>query len=146
MASNSLQAMKLLVSNAASVISNLNQNYKIKEYAQTVDLKRGQYTVNIVPDTITTRVLTGYRSLPSITIDVVFYYVMDSDDNYGETWELFLDKANEILTSLYDQNNIPDSISTVKIELEFDNSLVDNTNYNLISVVMSCEYEKFATG
>ena len=144
MADNSLQAMRILIGNASTVISNLDNTYVVKPYSQVSELKRGQYSVNIVPDNITTRDLTGSRSLADITIYVVFYYVMDSNDVYSEKWDGFLDKADEILDSLYQKENIPEPVTTVKIGIEFDNSLVNDARYNLISVVMSCEYNKFA--
>ncbi len=119
-----------------------NLDVKVILYTNKLEIIRGKYIVHILPVQVEPRVLTGRSDLAGITLDLPFYYVMDTTDDYQDKWVKMLQDTDKIIELVH--NNLPDEISTVNVFVEFNNDITANSN-RLINFTIKCEYKKYAS-
>ena len=143
MPSNYLTQMSGIINKDHDIIVALDNAYIMNLYTPELEIQRGKYAFNLMPTEIITREFSGESSLPNLMLDIFMYYPMESDDGYTESWTAFFVKANAVLQVLYDKQNLLVGVSTVKIDLTFDNNILEQKR--MISLTFKCEYKIFAT-
>ena len=140
---NSLSQLDKCINKLSDIVKSENSDYNIVHYDLEIDISRGEYGFNIMPRNIITREFTGELSLPNIMIDVFCYYILDANEKSNVAWSSFMVKMNDILNKINTKESLPDGVSTVSVDIEFDNPLIDKEK--LISLTFKCEYKVFAT-
>ena len=123
MANDGLTQIDNLINKAYDVIKTIDNDYKIKNYTPELIIERGKYGFNIMPQSVTTREVTGQLSLPNLAVDIFMHYDMGADDDFQEQWKEFMKRGTVILNALYDKTNFPSGVSTVTINIAFDNPI-----------------------
>lgn len=143
MPNNVLTQIDDIINKDYTVIKTLDNNYIIETYTPELVVERGKYGFNIIPDRSVTREFTAVRTLPNLFIDIFMHYDMEADDNFKDAWTLMMTKGNAVLQALYDKTNFITGISTVTIDVSFDNTIIESER--TIHLTFLCEYKIFAT-
>lgn len=143
MTNSALTQIDALISKAHDVVEALDNAYTIRVYTPELEPERGKYGFNILPKTSITREFSGVLSEPNLTIDVIMYYTKEMDEEYQPAWNSLMNRANDVLNALYDKQNFPDGVSTVTINITFDNPVIEKES--LLMLIFICEYKIFAT-
>lgn len=143
MPSNILTRIDDVINKAYDIIKTLDNDYLIETYTPELELERGKYGFNIMPDRSVTREFSAARTLPNLLIDIFMHYEMEAEDNFKDSWTLLMTKGNALLQALYDKTNFIDGISTVTIDVIFDNTIIEEER--TIHLTFQCEYKIFAT-
>lgn len=142
---NDLSLIATIADNLSSVITGLDADYNVKLYDTNISLVRGKYGFNVLPTDFITRDFTDNSSLPDIMIEMFCHYTMDSKDIRSAKWLEFLNKLNAIRNALLQKTNIPSPLATVKIDLNFNDDLLDSRiGGRAINCVMRFTYRKYA--
>lgn len=132
-----------LITKACDVIRVLDNSYSLVVYSPEVEIERGKYGFNFLPQSTLTREFSGVNSLVNIKIDIFMHYDLEADDKFATAWTKFMVKAEAILNALYDKTNYPTGVSTVTIDTVFDNPIIEKER--IIDLTFQCEYKIFAT-
>ncbi len=143
MVNDTLTQIDAIISKDHDVIKDLDNDYNITLYSPEVIIQRGKYGFNIMPQNVVTRELTGLSSFPNLFIDIFMHYDLEADDKFQPTWGKFMIRANTILNALYAKTNIPSGISTIVVNIAFDNPIIEKER--IIDITYQCEYRIFAT-
>lgn len=143
MVNKTLIQIDSIISKNYDVIKALDNDYIIQSYTPEVRVERGTYGFNIMPQSTTTRNLSAERDLQDLRIDIYMHYDMEADDEYTISWTEMMSRANVILQALFDKQNFLTGISTVKIDITFDNPIINKER--IVDLTFLCEYKIFAT-
>lgn len=143
MVNTALLQTDALITKACDVIRALDNSYHLQVYSPEVEIERGKYGFNFLPQSIIPREETGINSLVNINIDIFMHYDLEADDEFATAWTKFFVKADAIINALYDKTNYPVGVSTVTIGMSFDNPIIEKER--IIDLTFNCEYKIFAT-
>ncbi len=143
MANTTLTVLNNQINKLYDVVKNLDNDYSIRLYTPEIEVIRGKYGFNILPQNIITREFSGENSLQNLTIFLYMHYDLEADDKFQPAWILFMPRAELILNAIYDKTNFISGISTVSVDTAFDNPLIERERR--IDVTLQCEYKMFAT-
>jgi len=143
MPTNSLTHIDNIINKDYDIIKTLDNDYIIETYTPELTVERGKYGFNILPQQIITREFSGSLSLPNLLIDIFMHYDMEADDNFKDAWAEMMTKGNALLQALYDKQNFINGVSTVTVNIAFDNPIVEKER--MINLTFQCEYKIFAT-
>ena len=143
MPNNSLVVIDNIIGKNHDIILALDNTYVISMYTPELSVERGKYGFNIMPQSVQVRELSAERDLDGLFIDVYMHYDMEADDKYSVAWTKFMAKAKAIMDVLYDKQNLITGVSTVSINVGFDNPIVEKER--IIDLTYQCEYKIFAS-
>lgn len=143
MSIKSLVQVGNIVDKLYDVIVSVDNSFDVQLYTTEIKLKRGQVSFNIIPMNITTRAFSGENTLPDITIAITMHYELEAKESYNEVWKKHLKLADDLLQKFYARENYVNGVSTVDIDVEFDNSDIDNNR--MVVVLFECMYKIFST-
>ena len=138
-----LQQLDNQIVKCVDAIKVLDQDYNVEIYTPEIDIIRGKYSFNIMPRSTRTAKMSAEHDLQNLLIDIFFHYDMEADDDYKTAWGLFMTKANDVLVAIFNKQNFMIGISTVVVDIDFDNSLIEQER--MISLTYKCEYKMFAS-
>jgi len=143
MPNNMLIHLDDIINKNYDVIKTLDNEYDIRTYTPEVVVERGKYMFNILPAQIITRDFSAALTLPNLLIDIFMHYDMEADDNFKDEWIALMIKANAVLQALFDKTNFITGVSTVTVNISFDNTIVEKER--MLGLTFQCEYKIFAT-
>ncbi len=143
MPNNVLTHVDDIINKDYDIIKALDNDYTIETYTPELIIERGKIGFNIIPQQTITREFSAANSLPNLFIDIFMHYDMEADDNFKDAWKDMMTKANTVLQALYDKQNFIDGVSTVTVNIAFDNPIIEKER--IVSLTFQCEYKIFAT-
>ena len=143
MPTNSLTHINDIINKDYDVIKALDNDYIIETYTPELTVERGKYGFNILPQQIITREFSDTLSLPNLLIDIFMHYDMEAEDNFKDAWTEMMTRGNTVLQALYNKQNFINGISTVTVNIAFDNPIIEKER--MVSLTFQCEYKIFAT-
>ncbi len=143
MPTNSLTHINDIINKDYDVIKALDNDYTIETYTPELIVKRGKYGFNILPQQIITREFSDTLSLPNLLIDIFMHYDMEAEDNFKDAWTEMMTRGNTLLQALYNKQNFINGVSTVTVNIAFDNPIIEKER--MVSLTFQCEYKIFAT-
>lgn len=142
---NDLRLIDTIVQNAKNKIESINDAYDVIIYEGTVKMKRGLYEFSILPIEFITREFTSVSSLPDIQVDIFCCYTLDTNEVRSDKWIPFLNIVDRVRNDLLIKENIPSPLSTVKVDVTFNDDLLDaQSSHRVINCILSLFYEKYA--
>ena len=123
MPNNMLIHLDDIINKNYDVIKTLDNEYDIRTYTPEIVVERGKYKFNILPAQIITRDFSAGLTLPNLFIDIFMHYDMEADDNFKDEWIALMIKANVVLQALFDKTNFINGVSTVTVNIAFDNTV-----------------------
>ena len=143
MVDTSLTVLDQQLNKLYDAIIALDNDYEIVTYTPEIKVIRGKYGFNILPQDIFRRVFSGQNSLKNLVVFVYMHYDLEADDQYIPRWQEFMIRGQAVLSAIYDKTNFIDGISTVDVDVAFDNIVAEKLRR--ISITFQCEYKMFAT-
>ena len=143
MPQNVLTHIDDIINKNYDVIKALDNDYLIETYTPELIVERGKYGFNILPQQSITREFSAVESLPNLLIDIFMHYDMEADDKYKTAWSDMMTRGNAILQALYDKTNFIIGVSTITVNIAFDNPIVEKER--MLSLTFQCEYKIFAS-
>ena len=116
-----------------------------KPYDYKLHIVRKEYGFNLLPTRLTTRDFTSESSLPNLSLDLICYYTLDSEEVRSESYPKFLDVLDELRTYFLRRNNIPNPLNTVKVDINFNDDLLEvKTRNRVLNCIMQFTYRMYA--
>ena len=143
MPNNVLTHVNDIINKNYDVIKALDNDYIIETYTPELIIERGKYGFNILPQQTITRDFSDTLSLPNLLIDIFMHYDMEADDNFKDAWTKMMTRGNTLLQALYNKQNFINGVSTVTVNIAFDNPIIEKER--IVSLTFQCEYKIFAT-